>query len=177
MTNFKLETERLIIRPFNLDDAAAMYELNTDPDVLMYTGDKAFNSMAEVEDLINNYTQFEQYRIGRFTVLQKSDNEYVGWCGLNYNENGQVDLGYRFIKKYWGLGYATESAFANLNYGFVDLDLDEIIARADIHNIASINVMKKLGMQYVGRFEYNPHEAELYKITKKEFILEKHPIF
>ena len=65
-------------------------------------------------------------------------------------ERNEIDLGYRFMKKFWGQGYATEAAFACLHYGFDILDLKQIIGRALPGNLASISVLEKCGMSYLG---------------------------
>jgi RimJ/RimL family protein N-acetyltransferase len=59
----------------------------------------------------------------------------------------EYDLGYRFIQKYWGRGYATEAAAAVLKYG-VELGLENIMGRAAVANMASVNVLKKIGMTF-----------------------------
>jgi RimJ/RimL family protein N-acetyltransferase len=61
----------------------------------------------------------------------KETDAYLGWCGLKFLDDLQeTDIGYRFHKKYWGRGYATESAAACLKYGFEKLNLKKIIGRA-----------------------------------------------
>jgi RimJ/RimL family protein N-acetyltransferase len=55
--------------------------------------------------------------------------EFTGWCGLKYlSETNEVDLGYRFMKKFWGKGYATEAALACIEYGFSRLHLQKLLA-------------------------------------------------
>ena len=147
-----LETTRLLLRPSTLADAQNLLILNSDPDVVRYTGDGRLQNLFEAEELIKTKTipQFNLYRMGRFSTLLK-DGTYLGWCGLKYHpETDEVDLGYRFMKKYWGLGYATEAAKACLEYGFSTLKLKKIIAQAMPDNKASIKVIQKLGMTFVG---------------------------
>ena len=72
-----------------------------------------------------------------------------GLCGLKFIDDlKEVDIGYRFHRKYWGSGYATESAAACLKHGFEKLSLKKIIGRAMKENIASIKVMEKIGMKF-----------------------------
>jgi RimJ/RimL family protein N-acetyltransferase len=69
--------------------------------------------------------------------------EFLGWCGLKYLfETNEVDLGYRFMKKFWGKGYATEAALACIEYGFATLNLHQIVGRALPGNLASIKVLE-----------------------------------
>lgn len=168
-----LETDRLILRPGTLADAFNLYILNSDPEVVRYTGENSFNHVQEAEQVIKErmIPQFEKYKMGRFTVLLK-DGTYLGWCGLRYfPESDEVDLGYRFMKKFWGQGYATETSKIMLKYGFETLGLKRIIAKAMPDNIGSIKVMQKLGMTFRG-YSKDPHEPMsliVYDITREQY--------
>jgi RimJ/RimL family protein N-acetyltransferase len=84
-------------------------------------------------------------------VHTKSSLDFIGWCGLKARpEMNEIDLGYRFKKSSWGNGYATEAARACIHYGFEKLGLPRIVGRALPPNQASIRVLEKCGMQYVG---------------------------
>jgi ribosomal-protein-alanine N-acetyltransferase len=80
-----------------------------------------------------------------------------------------VDLGYRFFKEYWGKGFATESAYASLKYGFEKLGMTEIIAKALPENPGSIKVMKKLGMTFLKAALCEDLNAHWYRIRREEF--------
>ena len=168
-----LETDRLILRPGTLADVSNLFILNSDPEVVRYTGDKSFNNIQEAEQVVRErlIPQFEQYKMSRFTVLLK-DGTYIGWCGLKYfPETDEVDLGYRFMKKFWGQGYATESSEIMLKYGFETLGLKRIIAKAMPDNIGSIKVIQKLGMTFRG-FSKDPYEPVpfiVYDITSDQY--------
>ena len=160
-----LETERLFLREFLLQDAIDFYKLN-DRDVIKFTGDKPFKSVKEAEDLIRNYDQYQKYRQGRLTVILKETNEFLGWCGLKYHLKDKItDIVYRFKKSAWNKGYATESALANLDYGFNVLQLKEIVGHAMHENHASIRVFEKLGMHYVKDVICEGNPSVLYKIS------------
>ncbi len=169
-----LETERLLIRPMKDEDALHLFELNSDPEVVKYTGDAQSTNLADAQRILIDrvYPQFHKYKMSRFTVLLK-DGTYLGWCGLKYfPENDEVDLGYRFHKRHWGKGYATESSRACLEYGFNELKLKKIIARAMPANIGSIKVMQNLGMTFKGT-DNDPDYASgfvRYEITNEEYF-------
>ena len=170
MKEYILETERLKLREIMPSDAAVMYNLNLDPEVIRYTGDPPFESVNEAGTFIKNYPDYAKNGYGRWAVVRKEDGEVLGWCGLKYlAESGETDIGYRFFKKYWGQGYATESAEACLHFGFEKLGLDTIVARAMHENLASIHVMEKLGMTYWKETDCKEHPAVCYKITKTDF--------
>ena len=162
-----METKRLLLRQFIIEDAQDFYELNADPEVTKYTGDTAFANVAAAEHFIRNYHPYTIEGMGRWAVLRKADGVYLGWCGLRYvPELSEVDLGYRFCKKYWGQGYATESSRACLDYGFQVLRLKKIVARAINENSASIRVMEKIGMHFVGAKDFIEHPGVLYEISR-----------
>src|SRR5688572_23122623 len=103
-----LETTRLILRPATLEDAQHLFLLHSDAEVMRFTGDKLAITMMETRTLISEkmIPQFQKYKMSRFVVFLK-DGTFLGWCGLKYfPESNDVDLGYRFLKKFWGNGYA-----------------------------------------------------------------------
>ena len=168
-----LETERLTLTVGHLGEAAEMQGLNSDPDVVRFTGDAINLSVEQSRVIIAEriIPQWEKYRMGRFTVRLK-DGMYLGWCGLRFfPEYDEVDLGYRFKKKFWGQGYATESARVVLKYGFETLKLKKITAKAMPENIDSIKVMQKLKMTFRGyRSEPgDPHPHVIYDMTSEEY--------
>jgi RimJ/RimL family protein N-acetyltransferase len=163
-----LMTERLLLKEFELSDANEMFDLNSDTDVIKFTGDKPFKNIEEAQALITNYDQYEKYKMGRWTVLAKQTNEYLGWCGLKYHEDvKEVDIGFRFHQKYWGRGYATESAAACLKYGFENLNLNRIIGRVLKENMASIKVLEKIGMKLEKEELLHDAPGLIYFIEKK----------
>ena len=103
-----MQTSRLLLRKFQPEDAIYLFEMNEDWDCIKYTGDVAFNNLEAAENFIKNYDHYQKYGFGRWTVLDKFSGEFLGWCGLKYDEElDEYDLGFRFLKKHWGKGYAT----------------------------------------------------------------------
>lgn len=149
-----IQTPRLILREFIPEDAAYMYLLNADEEVIRFTGDVAFENVDEARILIENYAQYTRYGYGRWTLTTRDTQEYLGWCGLNFNEDSHdADLGFRLLRVHWGKGFATEAALACIQYGFGHLKLSKIIGRAMKANAASIRVLEKVGMQFENEFE------------------------
>ena len=151
-----IDTKRLILREFDVSDAQSFYMLNANPEVLKYTGDRPFNSIFEAEVFLKNYLDYRMNGYGRWAVIDKVSGEFLGWCGLKLNEENLIDIGFRFFEEQWGNGFATEAAKASLEYGFKHLNMDEIIGRASVKNIASIRILEKLGMQF---WKYGPFEG------------------
>jgi RimJ/RimL family protein N-acetyltransferase len=166
-----LETSRLLLREFQLSDAEKMYELNSDPEVIKYTGDPPFKSVEETRDFLSKYKDYQHNGYGRWIMIIKETNETIGWCGLKLNEEKFVDLGFRLFRKHWNKGYASEAAKACLAYGFKTLNMDFIIGRVVSENTASVKVLEKLGMKYWKNETCHGFEdARYYKITKEEFL-------
>ncbi|MBI5859066.1 MAG: GNAT family N-acetyltransferase [Sphingobacteriales bacterium] len=162
--NVIIETDRLLLRTFTLDDAQLIYNLNLDPEVIRYTLDpiKDLDHAKQVLEQVI-LPQYALYNHGRWAAHIKSPidpiaNEFIGWCGLKNRplarpsggELNEIDLGYRFIRSAWGKGYATEAAAACIKYGFEKLNLLRIVGRALPGNLASMRVLEKCGMKYIG---------------------------
>lgn len=169
-----LETDRLILREITVLDASFFYHLNLDEAVMRYTGDVAFESVLKAQTFIESYPDYIKNGYGRWVVLLKPNLEEIGWCGLKKHNNGEVDLGYRFFKNFWGKGFATESASACLDYGFNTLGLQEIIGRVAQKNLNSVNVLKKIKMNFWKIDDCKGIGDSLYyKLAKNEYEIKK----
>lgn len=157
-----LETPRLLLREVDERDVEGFFEMDSDPEVARYVGTPPVQSREQCLEIIRFIqNQYVAFGIGRWSVVLKSSGEFVGWCGLKrmagQTMNGRtdfVDIGYRFSQRHWGMGYATESAQATLDYGFSVLGFDEICAFADLRNEASQRVLTKIGLQQGNEFEW-----------------------
>lgn len=172
-----IETERLLMRDLMDEDVHGMFAMDSDAEVHKYLGNKPIATLAEAQYYIDFIKQqYLDYGIGRWAVVDKESGAFVGWSGFKFITdvvNGRTkyyDLGYRFIKKYWGKGYATETAMASLHYGFSKLDYDEIIGIADVANMASNSVLKKIGLIKRDEFIYDETLVNFYSLSKKEWL-------
>lgn len=165
-----IETERLLLRELLPTDDAGMFELDSNPEVHIYLGNNPVKSIEESREAIANIRQqYLENGIGRWAVILKETGEFIGWSGLKLekNVNGHdtfYDLGYRFIQKHWGKGYAFETAKAFVDFGFNEMNLAIINAYADFDNLGSRKVLEKVGMQFVNSFEYEGTEEVWYEI-------------
>jgi [ribosomal protein S5]-alanine N-acetyltransferase len=165
--NTLFQSERLLFRQFTPTDADLLYELNSDPEVVKYVHEPA-TTKENAGDIITNIIlpQYEN-NMGRWAVHLKYTEEFIGWAGLKYiAEKDIIDLGYRFKKKSWGKGYATEAARTCISYGFAHLGLTRIIAQAHVENTASINVIEKCGMEFVKEDVVDGSPVKLYELVK-----------
>jgi ribosomal-protein-alanine N-acetyltransferase len=165
-----LETPRLHLRQFLPKDALVFFLLNSDEEVVRYTGDRAFRSVGESLALIEGYRQYADYGLGRLVMVEKSTGDVIGWCGLKYlADEAEVDIGYRIFKRYWNQGFTTEAAQACLKYGFEVKQLKSIIGRANASNIGSIRVFDKLGMTFEKDDHLDGKPWKLYRISSEEW--------
>lgn len=173
MPSQPIETERLILRPVLDTDVEGMYELDSNPEVHKYLGNMPISTKEQAVEAIEYLLkQYKERGIGRWAVIHKETNEFMGWSGIKYlNESEQMngiyqvyELGYRFIPKFWGKGYATESAQAWVDYMFNDADVKSLYAAADIPNKGSINVLQKVGFKITDEFvfEWKGIKADCY---------------
>ena len=164
--NIILETPRLLLGEFTEADAPLIFMLNADPEVVKYIHEPVLEDEAAALDVIRNII-LPQYllKLGRWAVFIKATHQFIGWCGLKYRpELDEIDLGYRLIKSAWGQGFATEAAKACLNYGLNTLQLNKIIGRAHVDNTASIQVLEKIGMQFLKSEEIDDCPVKTYSI-------------
>lgn len=163
MPQIILETPRLILREVDARDADDFYILDSDPEVARYTGRKPVASVERCQEVIRFIQQqYADYGIGRWAVVLRASGEFLGWSGLKrmseLEVNGRrdfIDIGYRFQRRHWGQGYATEAARAVLAYGFETQHFAEICAFAVKENVASCHVLRKIGMTPSNEFPFD----------------------
>ena len=166
-----IETERLLLREMLTTDDAGMFELDSNPEVHRYLGNRPVKNIDESLVYIENLRkQYIENGIGRWAVILKETNEFIGWSGIKLitdsinNHQNFYEIGYRFIPKHWGKGYATEAGLAFVDYAFHEMKVDTLYAYADAGNSASKNILEKLGLQYVNSFEYEGEEEVWYEM-------------
>ncbi len=171
-----IETERLIIRDLEEFDAKGIFDLDSNPEVHEYLGKRPIKTIKEAEEVIIFIRkQYVENGIGRWAIIDRKTNDFIGWAGLKYEQElrenfSYYDLGYRLRKKYWGKGIATETAIESLNHGFNKLDLKEICAAADVNNLASNKILRKIGLRFIETFEFDGVSHNWYKINKLEWM-------
>lgn len=170
----QLETDRLLLRDFEMDDDRNIFELDSDPEVHRFLGAKPLTTLQQAQEVIRSVRQqYIDNGIGRWAVINKQNGLFIGWAGLKYMRevtNGQVlfyDLGYRFKKDHWGKGYATEAAKALVDHGFQKMKLQDVFAMADAGNAASRRVLEKTGLVHQGQFIYEEVLHDWFKISKQ----------
>lgn len=162
-----LQSDRLYFREFTEADAGLIYELNSDEAVLKYVHEAPTTSLDVALRTLREriLPQYRQYGYGRWALHLKSNNDFIGWCGLKYRpELQETDLGFRLKQDTWNQGYASEAAKASLDFGFNRLGLAVITARAQVGNLASLRVLEKAGMQFVDYDTVDGFPVKTYRL-------------
>jgi RimJ/RimL family protein N-acetyltransferase len=143
-----LHTARLRLRPFNDTDADALFALHSSAYVLRYWDAPPWSERVRAEQFITTCRQMAEEGTGaRLAVARVTDGTFIGWCSLTrWNPNYcSASMGYCLDDAAWGHGYATEAAYALLQWAFDTLDLNRVQAETDTRNAASARVLEKLG--------------------------------
>ena len=160
----ELQTDRLELRPFTMQDAEAFWPLVSDPAVLRYTGESPLRSLDAVRELLASrpLRDYAVYGYGRMACMEKSTGRLVGFCGLKYLEDLQeTDIGYRFLADCWGKGYATESAKIIMQDSVRKLSLNRIIGLVEPENVGSLRVLEKLDLTFESEVMLDDHPKKL----------------
>lgn len=158
------DSERLSFRLMGQKDAQAFWELDQDPDVMHFINGGTPNSMETINEVFLPRMKAYSDPHKGYGIWQVSNNitdEYLGWVLVRpmsfFTEQpdfSDLELGWRFFKKAWGKGYATEAAIAIKEAIAQQTDIHYVSALAVEDNINSINVMKKIGMQFIRKYDH-----------------------
>ena len=146
-----LETERLVLRWFDIKDAPFILELVNDPAWIQFIGDKRIKNLEDAKKYILNgpVDMYNKMGFGLYLVERKEDLTPLGMCGLIKRDSLEdVDIGFAFLEKFRSKGYGFESASAVIDYGVQKLGLKRIVAITTIDNINSGKLLEKIGLQF-----------------------------
>ena len=166
----RVETARLLLRPFTGEDLDDLCEIFDKPGVMKYLGvDCQPMSRAETETaLLSMIRHWRRHGFGRWAVVSKDDGRLIGCAGLR-SYQAVAELVYLLDEPYWGRGLATEVARACLRFGFETQGFDRVVAFARLRNAASRRVLDKLGMSFDGETTvFGIHVAQ-YSLRRAEF--------
>jgi RimJ/RimL family protein N-acetyltransferase len=147
----QLYTARLIIDEVSAADAAAVLDLLNEPDFIRNIADRGVRTLEQAVAYIEQgpRASYQAHGHGLWRVRLK-EGPMIGLCGLIYRDYlGVPDVGYGFMARYFGQGYATEAAQAVLDYGFAELGMQRICGIVSPHNDASKRILQKIGLHYV----------------------------
>lgn len=158
------DSARLTFRLMGQNDAQALWELDQDPEVMRFINGGIPNSMETINDVflprLKAYTNASK-GWGIWQVSNKATQEYIGWVlarpmdfFTDKPKLNDLELGWRFFKKSWGKGYATEAAIAVKNGIVSQTSIDYVSALAVEDHYDSISVMKKMGLHFIRKYTH-----------------------
>ena len=174
-------SQRLSFRLMGQEDAQLLFQLDQDSDVMLFINGGIPNSMADIHAIylprMKAFTNAEQ-GWGLWQVSEKTTQEYLGWVlvrPMDFFSDApkfkDLELGWRFFKSTWGKGYATEAAQAICTALAKNNDIDYLSAIAVEDNVGSINIMNKIGMNFVKKYLHEDPlgdaEVVLYQMSVK----------
>jgi RimJ/RimL family protein N-acetyltransferase len=145
----RIETNRLILRPFEPSDAEAAFGWFGDPVVMRFTPTGPDKSTDETKTRLGSYAKHQLvHGFSKWLILDRDSGLPMGDSGLLVLQDyGWVDLGFRFAQPYWGKGLATEVASAWVRAAFDEFRVGHLGAFVDPENVASIRVLEKVGFR------------------------------
>ena len=159
-----LQTVRLSLRRFSLDDAEFIVVLLNDPDFLRFIGDRGVRTAADARQylLTGPIDSYTRHGFGLWMVELLESGTPIGMCGLLKRDSlPDVDIGFAFLPQYRSQGYAVEAAAAVLDHGRRLLGLERILAIANDDNAGSIRVLEKIGMRFDRMIRLSDDESEI----------------
>lgn len=147
-----LETPRLGMREAKTDDAAFILDLLNAPGFIQGIGDRGVRSLDQARDYIETrmISSYRDHGFGMWVVTAKGEGEPAGLCGLVRRDVlPHADLGYAFLERWWGRGYAQEAAAAVLAHARDALGHVTVAAIVNPDNAASRRVLEKVGFSFV----------------------------
>ncbi|MET8410225.1 GNAT family N-acetyltransferase [Streptomyces sp. NPDC005195] len=163
----EIHTPRLLLRRWLDDDLVPLSEIHADPEVMRWIGDGATRSLEETaEDIEAWEEEWDEEGFGIFAVELLGSGELAGAVGLYLADTpsaiaGEVAIGWRLGRAFWGQGYASEAAHGALEFALQDRGLDRVVAVCRTGDTASTNVLGKLGMRPEGSAQDPVHGNDL----------------
>ena len=158
-----LETRRLILRRFAIEDSPFILELLNDSSFLRFIGDRGVRNLEDAKGYILNgpMASYEKFGFGLWLVKLKATGESLGMCGLLKRDTlPDADIGFAFLPRFWGREYAVEAAAAVRDYGRDVCGLKRLVAVTDRVNKGSIRVLEKTGLRFERMIQFHEGEAE-----------------
>jgi ribosomal-protein-alanine N-acetyltransferase len=166
-----LETDRLILRTFEMEDLDDFAALEADPVVMRFYASGA-RSRAAAERGIAWFAELQaKHGYSLWAVVRKPDEAFIGCCGLlpqTIDDTPEVEIAYKLALAHWGQGYATEAARAIRDWSFANLAVDRLISIIDAENVASIRVADKNGMRHWKNAAFHGKTCRIYAIARNE---------
>ena len=152
VTPILIETPRLRLREFVLDDAGFIVRLLNEPSFIEFIGDRGVRDTQDAERYLREgpMASYRAHGHGLLRLSRRDDDTPLGMCGLVKRDTlPHADIGFALLPEYWGCGYVTEAAAAAMQHGRETLGLRTILGITSPHNVRSITVLGKLGLAFL----------------------------
>lgn len=167
-----IETERLLLRNYTLEDFDALYEIMSDAETMQHYP-APFDESKTRNWIAWNIDNYEKYGFGLWAVVLKETKEFIGDCGItmqNIDEKILPEIGYHIHKKYWRNGFAKEAARAVRDWVFRNTQYDTIYSYMKYTNVASYSTAIATGMKKVKEYpDQNNILSYVYSITRADW--------
>jgi ribosomal-protein-alanine N-acetyltransferase len=156
-----MQTERLQLRRFTLDDAPFIHHLVNDPAWIANIGDRGVRNLEDARRYIGRtLAMYERHGFGMYVVELRQSGRPIGTCGLVKRDGFEhADIGFAFLPEFRGRGFAREAAAAVMKHARDDLGLDRVVAIVTPANKPSISLLEKIGLRFE-RFTRMPGDNE-----------------
>jgi len=163
----QLETERLLLRQWRLDDFDTYEKMCADEEIMRYIGGKAFSRIEAWRHMAYLVGHWELLGYGHFAVEEKASGRFIGRIGfLNPGGWPGFEIGWTLAREAWGKGFAIEGARRALDFAFKELDKPHVISLIHPENKASIRVAERLGEKVEGKIEVLGIPVLIYGIDR-----------
>ncbi len=171
--DFELRTQRLTLRPLGDEDVAALVRHWGDEQVRRYLWDDKPVTYNMVSDIVTTSDRdFKRSQFGIWAVRLDGEDALIGMCGLREIQGSDcVEILYSLRPRFWRHGYATEAAGAVLKYAFNELGFDQIFAAFDGENVASSNVLRRVGMLPVEGDPPRESRFDYWKLSRERYCV------
>lgn len=159
-----LETERLLLRPFTVDDAEFILALLNEPSFIRYIGDKNVRNLEQARQYILNgpVASYERHGFGLGLVELRESHTPIGMCGLlKRDELPDPDIGFAFLPAFWKQGFGFEASKAVLDDARERLRVERILAITSLDNDASIKLLERLGFSFEKILELSANRGQV----------------
>lgn len=181
-----IETERLVLRKLEREDAADLFEYASDPAVPRFMPWEAHNTIEETNEFITFILEaYENQQKLTWAIELKETRKMIGTIDFVkwLPKHGRAEIAYALSRDYWGLGFMPEAARALIAFGFDKMDLNKVEASILLENAQSRTVLEKMGMSFEGvarqHFKMKDEFVDLamYSLLKSEFLQERKEAF
>ena len=166
-----LQTERLILRPFTVDDLERLSELMANPGFMRFS--TGLYSREQTGTFLYKLLAWDEKGIpSLFAVILPGTGDLLGYCGFYHPEGfDDTEIGYRLDPEFWNRGFATEAARAVRDCGFREWKLDRLISLIHPENIPSRRVAEKNGMTLERETTFKGFPTQVFAITREKWCV------